>query len=542
MPVRFILILISAAWLVPAADPAKAQERPDIVVIMLDDMGFSDLGCYGGEIRTPHIDRLADGGLRFMQFYNAARCCPTRAALLTGLYPHQVNLARNGRSLGRNGVTIAEVLREAGYRTGMTGKWHLSFTPVLKGGRHLDWINHHFEPGRPFGPLDTYPVKRGFEKHYGIIWSVVNYFDPFSLVEGTEPVPQVPDDYYITDAITEKSIEYIREFARDEAPFFLYVAHCAPHWPLHARAEDIARYRDTYKKGWHKLRRDRYQRQMKMGLFEPQTAPLPELQGYGRDWDELSGDDREFESACMAVHAAMIDRVDQGVGRIVETLKAAGRFENTVIIVLSDNGASPERARRPGYDRPSQTRDGRRIRYTGRYDPGGETTWACIGSRWASAANTPFRYWKKESFEGGCHTPLIVHWPRGLKTKPGSTDRQPGHVIDLMPTCLDLAGAEYPSEFLGRTITPLEGKSLLPILRGRQRRGHGSLFFEHEGGRAVRRGDWKLVALKNEPWELYNLKTDQTETRNLAEKHPDRVKQMAAKWQKWAKRVGVPQQ
>ena len=525
-----------------AAAPAT---RPNIVVIMLDDMGFSDLGCYGGDVRTPNIDGLAARGIRFTQFYNAARCCPTRASLLTGLYQHQVGLKVNGRSLTRDGVTIAEALKAAGYQTAMSGKWHLSQTPTLKPpARHQKWLDHQVDPGRPFGPPETYPVRRGFDQHYGIIWGVINYFDPFSLVDGMDAVKDVPDDYYITDAINAHAVRYVQDMARVDKPFFLYVAYTAPHWPLHARKEDIARYRGQFADGWHAMRKRRYRRQVAMGLIDPKTHPLPELMGKGPDWDDLPDDQRALAVASMQVHAAMIDRADQGVGQIVEALKAAGRYDDTLILVLADNGASPEDPADwgPGYDRTAETRDGHKVRYKG-YSPeelGSETTYAGIGAYWANAVNTPYRYWKKESFEGGCHTPFVAHWPRGLRAEPGSFCRDLGHVMDVMPTCLDVAGAEYPTTFEGHAIEPLEGKSLLPLLKGEERPGHDALFFEHVGGKALISGGWKAVQpTRGNQWELYHLAEDRTETRNLADADPDRLKALVARWQGWAKKVGL---
>jgi arylsulfatase A-like enzyme len=521
---------------------AATATRPNILIVMADDMGFSDAGCFGGEIETPNLDRLAANGLRFTQFYNCARCCPTRASLLTGLYPHQVGLKLNGRNLTRNGVTIAEALKGAGYHTAMAGKWHLSRTaPLPDKTLHQKWLDHQYDPGKPFAPVETYPANRGFDKHYGVIWGVIDFFDPFSLVEGTKAVKDVPKDYYFTDAITDKSVEYIHELSTSDKPFFMYVAHCAPHWPLHARPEDIAKYKNRYQGGWEKLRQERYELILKMGLLKKENTPLPSIQGWGKSWNDLSAQEKKFQSAKMAVHAAMIDRVDQGIGKIINALKETGRFENTMIIFLCDNGASPETPREPGYDRSRQTRDGRTIRYRGipAAEVGSETSYCGIGSYWSSASNTPFRYWKKESFEGGCHTPLVIHWPKGLKTKAGSITEQAGHVMDILPTCLELAGAKYPGEYQGNTITPLEGKSLLPILKGQKREGHEMLFFEHEGGRAVRIGDWKLVALANRKWELYHVAADRTETHNLAERYPDKVKAMLGQWQQWARRVGL---
>ena len=516
------------------------SRRPNIVLIMADDMGFSDAGCYGGEIHTPNLDKLAANGLRFTQFYNCARCCPTRASLMTGQYPHKVGLAQNGQSLTRNGITIAEALKEVGYNTAMTGKWHLSFTPTLKDkALHQKWLDHQYDPGRPFAPLDTYPVNRGFDKHYGIIWGVINFFDPFSLVDGTEVVEKVPEDFYFTDAITAQSVDYIRQMSQSEKPFFLYVAHCAPHWPLHARPEDIKKYKDTYTEGWEKLRRDRYRRMTKMGLFKKENTPLPPIQDRGKKWDALPEEEKTFQAAKMSVHAAMVDRVDQGIGEIVKTLEQAGQLDNTIIFFLADNGASPEVPSRPGYDRSAQTREGRTIRYKGLYEPGSETTYTGIGPAWASASNTPFRYWKKESYEGGCHTPLIVHWPDGLKTKLGSITEEVGHAIDIMPTCLELAGVPYPAKYRDHALTSLDGQSLAPLLAGGTRKGHDTLFFEHMGGRAVRKSNWKLVALKDESWRLYDLAEDRTETKDLAAKFPERVQSLSRVWEQWAKEIGL---
>lgn len=523
----------------------SADSRPNIIIIMADDLGFSDVGCFGGEIHTPNIDSLAKNGLRFTQFYNAARCCPTRASMLTGQYAHKVGLARNGRSLTRNGATIAELLKSNGYQTAMSGKWHLSFTPVLP-EKHQMWLDHRFDPAQPFAPLETYPANRGFDSHYGIVWGVINYFDPFSLVDGTNAVKEVPKDFYITDAITDHAVSYVKDFAKSDKPFFLYVAHCAPHWPLHAKPEDIAKYRDTYKDGWNALRKNRFERQKQLGLFDPKDTVLPAVQGGGKDWDDLSAEEKAYQARKMAVHAAMVDHLDQGVGQLLATLKETKQLDNTVIFFLADNGASPEIPNVPGYDRNAFTRTGEKLRYENEGIPvdelGSQTSYTGIGPRWASAANTPFRFWKKESFEGGCHTPLIVHWPKGLKTKGGSTTDQAGHVIDLLPTCLDLAKASYPKEYQGNTLTPLDGASLAPILQGKQRTAHDVIFWEHEGGKAIRAGDWKLVAYakpKTE-WELYNIAKDKTETHNLATENVEQFNKLKARYEEWFKAVAEP--
>lgn len=532
---------------VAAAAEAKAA-RPHILLVMVDDMGYSDLGCYGGEVRTPHIDSLARGGLRFDAFYNTGRCCPTRASLLTGLYPHQAGVGRMTADYGtpgyrghlaENTVTIAEVLRAAGYHTAMAGKWHLSVTQMQP--RHMRHLNNQLI--RPtFSDPATYPVGRGFEQHYGNIWGVVNYFDPFSLVNNRQAVASVPKDYYITDALTDNAIRYIDEYASDDSPLFLYLAHTAPHWPLHALPDDIERYKETYTDGWHATRDARYKRQVEMGLVDPAVCKLPHHQPENASWTDRN--DRSWDARAMAVHAAMIDRVDQGIGRIISKLKAKGIYDNTLILFLSDNGASSERPGAPGFDRNSHTRDGRKVTYFGpgmprEKMPGDEMTYAGIGPAWANTSNTPFRYWKATQYEGGIRTPLIAHWPAGLTAAANSITRQPGHVIDVMATCLDVADVDYPSEFAGRQITPLEGRSLLPILRGKERAGHEAIYFEHFGAKAIRQGDWKLVAGEEGPWELYHLAVDQSETNDLAAEQPERVKAMESLWQAWADRAHV---
>lgn len=531
-------------------DPAGSSRgdqgdgRPNIMVIMADDMGFSDLGCYGGEIDTPNIDGLSDDGLRFTQFYNAARCCPTRASLLTGQYPHNVGVARNGVTMDRNGVTIAEALQRAGYNTSMFGKWHLSvMDPLEDQEKHQAWLDHQYNPDRPFAPLDSYPVARGFDEHYGVIWGVVNYFDPYSLVDGYEPIEQVPDDYYITDAINRRAARSVRRYADDDDPFFMYVAHTAPHWPLHARQEEIEKYSGRYREGWDRLREERFRRQVELGLFDDSQVTLPPVQDGEAEWEALSAEEKAFEANKMVAHAAMVDRMDQGVGWIVEALRETGQLENTLIIFLSDNGSSPElpKAWGPGLDRPSETRDGRKIRYEGFDQAGPETTFAGVGPPWASATNTPFRYWKAEQYEGGAHTPCIAHWPAGLEAEPGSFTDQVGHVMDVLPTCLDLAGVEYPDRYNGHDITPLDGKSLTPVLRGEQREGHDQIFFEHVGGKAVIEDKWKLVTLREEdsPWRLYNLEDDPTETDDRSDEHSYRTAAMKGDWEAWAKGVGL---
>ena len=508
-------------------------KRPNILIFMLDDLGYSDLGCYGGEIQTPNIDRLATTGILFTQMHNCARCCPTRASLMTGLYPQTVGINSMGVNLNMNAATIAEVLRANGYHTGMTGKWHLSQTkPVDDPKEQLNWLAHRADYG-PFSPLKNYPYNRGFEEHWGVIWGVVNYFDPFSLVHNEAPIKDVPKDFYMTDFITQKSLDLIDSYGKDTKPFFLYVAHTAPHWPLHARPEDIAKYRDMYKDGWEVLREKRYKRMVKMGIIDSATYILPENSS-GKSW--AGCEKKAYESACMSVHAAMIDRVDQGFGKIIQKLKETGQYDNTLIFVLSDNGASYERGYPPGFDRPGFTRDSISIEYNSEH-PGAQTTWNSIGSAWASASNTPFRYWKKESYEGGTATPLIVNWPNGFKGKANTINRSVTHVIDILPTCLELSGVKYPATINDKKTYQLDGKSLLPLLYGEKQSIHDTLYWEHEGGRAIRVGDWKMSSLPGKRWELFNITDDHTETMNLETQYPEKVKQLDTLWQVWIKLV-----
>ena len=550
MSVRTCLALLSISLSWGCAETPAIPDtppRPNIVLIMADDMGYSDLGSYGGEIDTPNLDRLASNGVRFTQFYNTSRCCPTRASLMTGLYPHQAGVGRMTFDqqlpgyrgvLARHAVTVAEALRAADYHTAMVGKWHLS--PTKDSPENALWVSGLKDLG-DFSDPATYPVNRGFDEHWGTIWGVVNFFDPFSLVHNTTAVESLPDDFYYTDALNDRAADYVDQYSRDEKPFFLYVAHSAPHWPLHALPEDIEKYNDTYQVGWDKIRETRYRRMVEMGLLEAETAILSERHERERRWED--NPDKVWDARAMAVHAAMIDRLDQGIGRIVEKLEENDQLDNTLILFLSDNGASPEHPSRygPGFDRPSHLRDGTEIPYDTEKKvlPGPENTYAGIGPMWANASNTPFRYWKKEQYEGGTATPLIVHWPDGLAAKGGSIISQPGHVIDIFPTALELAAAEHPKTYDGLKTIPLEGKSLAPLLRGNQPAGDVTLYWEHFGSRAVRQGDWKLVALEDKPWELYNLAQDRTETQDLAERHPEWVAELEALWSDWAKRTQV---
>lgn len=538
-----VVVLLLVFFFQSAQAQNRKDHRPNIILILADDLGYSDIGCYGAEIKTPNLDKLASNGMRFTQFYNASRCCPTRAALLTGLYNHKAgvgdmstdhNLPGYRGFMKENTVTIAEVLKTAGYQTGMVGKWHLSNTPTLPKEEHLKWLAH--QKSLPyFAPVEQYPVNRGFDKYYGNIWGVVDFFDPFSLVNGTEPVEAVSKDYYFTDVINDTASNYIRNFSKTGKPFFLYVAHTAPHWPLHALPEDIRKYENVYKKGWDKIREERHKKLIKEGIISAQTV-LSERWKNHRSWED--NPDKAWDAHAIAVKAAMIDRMDAGIGRIITTLKETGQLDNTLILFLSDNGASSDNAQNygPGYDRAGSTRDGRQVIFpvNKKVLPGPQTTFASADDMWSNVSNTPFRYWKIKQYEGGIATPLIAYWPKGIDSK-GTITNQVGHVIDFMPTFMELSGAKYPAKFKGSAITPYAGKSLADIFKGKQRKGHEYLFFEHLNSRGVRYGDWKLVTLNvNSPWELYNLRTDRTETKNVAKENPELLKKLSAAWEKWA--------
>ena len=534
-----------------AGQSEGAKTRPNIIIILSDDIGYSDLGCYGGEIHTPTLDRLASRGLRFSQFYNCARCCPTRAALLTGVYPHQAGVGHMTDDRGYEGyrgdlnrrtVTIAEVLRTAGYRNYAVGKWHVT------------------KATRPDSPKDNWPLQRGFDRFYGTITGAGSYFDPGTLTRDNTMIspfadPEYqPEVFYYTDAISDHAVRFIREHvsAFPHQPFFMYVCYTAAHWPLHALEEDIAKYRGRYDAGYGPIRLARFERLKELGLISPQWELSPQV----GNWEKV--EHKAWEARCMEVYAAQIDRMDQGIGRIVAALEMTGQLQNTVIFYLQDNGGCQESIGRTGNwrrpvepslppippeairtdVRPSQNRRGVPT-LTGPYVmPGPEDTYISYGINWANVSNTPFREYKHFVHEGGIATPLIVHWPAGLKRR-GEIEHTPAHVIDLMPTCVELAGAEYPREFAGQSILPPEGVSLLPLFEGQPLVRKEPLFWEHEGNRAVRDGKWKLVAKENAPWELYDMEADRTEMHNLADQYPEVVERLAAAWDRWAARAQV---
>lgn len=528
---------------------AQQDNRPNIIVILADDLGYSDLGCYGGEIETPNLDRLAQEGMRFNSFYNASRSCPTRASLLTGLYPHQAGIGRmtfndhlpgyRGQ-LTENGVTIAEVMKEAGYQTGMVGKWHVAETPLKPDQR--EWLAHHVYH-EDYADKACYPVNRGFEDFYGIIYGVANYFDPFSLVDGDVPVKNVPKDYYITRALSDSAVSYVDRYAAADKPFFLYLSYTAPHWPLHALPEDIKKYENTYKEGWDAIREKRYERMKKLGIFPDADDFLTDRQS-PKQWED--NPTKEWDARAMAVHAAMVDRMDQGIGELIKTLEKNNQLDNTLILFMSDNGCSSEVCQNYSEgenDRPDMTRIGEKIIYPRKKEvlPGSELTYASIGPVWANVANTPFRFWKAKSYEGGINTPMIAYWPKGITKNKGGITNQKGHVIDVMATCIDLAKAKYPKEYNGNRILPLEGKSLVPVFKGGKRKGHEYLGFEHFNEKALISDDgWKIIQPgKKAQWELYNLNEDRTEKHNVAAEFPDRVTRMQKQYEEWAERCLV---
>ena len=519
------------------------SRRPNVVLIMVDDMGFSDIGCYGSEIHTPNLDRLAERGMRFSHAYNGARCCPTRASLLTGLYAQQAGV---GHMVGDHGVgpayqgylrgdcvTIAEALKTAGYRTFLSGKWHVG--GPYKPNRPQSW-----QPGEPGHPI---PVQRGFDRHYGTLGGAGSYFNPPTLIEDETIITEVGEDYYLTDAISGRATEMIEEAAVDEDPFFLYVSYTAPHWPLHAWPEDIARYEGLYRNlGWDRLRRRRHEKLRHEAIIEDRWDLSP------RDTESLPWEDvenKEWEGLRMAVYAAQVDRMDQGVGRIMKKLQQLGLEDDTLVLFLSDNGGCAEFLQEdesdgwPGhYAIP--TPDGRPVRVGNvpGLRPGPDDTFMSYDLPWANASNTPFRLYKHWVHEGGIATPLIVSWPQALRDRGRICDT-PVHIIDLLPTILAAAGAEYPREYNGRRIQPAEGQSLLPLLQNRSFFRGRPLFWEHEGNRAVRYGQWKLVSRYPEDWELYDMTADRTELNDLSALKPDVVADLSTRHEQWAERAGV---
>ena len=514
-------VLLLAVALLSGCQTAKEDSRPNIVLIMADDMGFSDIGCYGGEVQTPNLDKLAKGGLRYTQFYNNARCCPTRASLITGLYPHQAGMGwmtaadlgtpEYQGELNEQCVTIAEVLKEAGYSTYMSGKWHLSRGRNIRAGIKTNW-----------------PKQRGYDRYFGIIDGASNYFNPV-VFSDNESYPAPGEDFYFTHAVSDSSVMFIDQHLRKkkDEPFFLYVAYTSPHWPLHALKRDIDKYKDIYKTGWDNLRERRFAKQVELGIFK-ETVGLTPRDEKVPAWDDLAPEKQDEFAMRMAIYAAQIDAMDQGIGRIVNKLKEEKQLDNTLIFFLSDNGACAE-----------FISSGESKELTGEAN-----TWESYRIHWANASSTPYKEYKHWIHEGGIATPLIVHWPSGIK---GSNRfvREPGHIVDIMSTCVDVAKAEYPSVYKGNQIHPMEGQSLTPHFRG-EPNNRKLIFWEHEANIGVRDGRWKLVAKTPEnakfdtaSLELYDMERDPTEMTNLAQANPEKLQELFAAWQAWARKVGV---
>ena len=525
---RLTSVALALTLLAPAM-PADTNTRPNIVIILVDDMGWSDLGSYGSEIPTPNLDALAAQGVRFTQFYSTPRCSPSRAALLTGLYPHQAgmghldNVVRQGSSgttgrLNEHSVTIAEVLREHGYLTAMSGKWHLGqqngSPPWQRGFERV--LN--IRAGGIFFPHQNFPgggdelTKRGREPLY------------LNGAPLAHDAPELGKNWYTTYLWSEFGLRFVDEALKAGKPFFLYLPHNAPHFPLMAPQELIARHRGKYKGGWDKLRAERHRRQIEMGLVD-RRWPLSPREAESPAWDSLSAEAKDRFDHLMAVYAAMVEAIDISVGTLVNGLRARGALENTLILFLSDNGANAE--------------SGPDGRFNGT-PPGGPDSNLYLGMNWAALGSTPWRKFKHFTYEGGIATPLIAHWPQGIaKDRHNTLEHQPGHLVDVMATVVDIAGAAYPREFRGHRIRPLEGVSLRPAFAGRPLGRSRPLFWEHEGHRAVRWGRWKLVSSYPNGWELYDMAADRVERDDLASQNPNIVEKLSKEWDAWAKRAGV---
>jgi arylsulfatase len=502
-------------------------------VILADDLGWSDLGCYGGEIHTPNLDKLGQGGIRFTQFYNSARCCPSRSSIMTGLYPHQTGMGNMTSPkprtdfpgyagvLNQSNATIPEVLKKAGYSTWMAGKWHLG------------------PPG---------PTGRGFDEFYGMVHGFDSFWDPtkYTRLPADRQARVYPQGgFYATDAITDHALDFLAQARKRESPFFFYLAYNAPHFPLHAPREVIDRYMPVYEKGWDRIREERFERMRGMGLIRkdwkltpPSVIPPNRFNtktGWAGKtnpaWDSLEPDRRQDLARRMAIYAAMVEVMDRNIGRVIDDLRASRQLDSTLVLFFSDNGACAEWDPY-GFDRFSgpQNELHRGEALAGMGQPG---TYHSYGSGWANACNTPWRLYKHYNHEGGITTPLIAHWPAGIRRGSG-IDHRPGHIVDLMPTCVELAGASYPA-----SMPPMEGRSLAPALAGKPAR-RDAIYWEHEGNRAIRSGRWKAVAVDpSGRWELYDMEADRTEMNDLSERHPARLKAMIRQWEQWARRTNT---
>jgi arylsulfatase A-like enzyme len=484
----------------------QAPKPPNIILIMVDDMGYSDIGCYGGEIETPTIDRLANEGIRFTHFYNTAKCFSTRASLLTGLYAYQAHAGQGWSEPMRDCMMIPEVLKTAGYKTMFSGKWHLHDKPFERGFEKnygfttVGIINSYFHPyvegpPRPWGDQSNFPVSK---------WVLDDH-------EIDKYKPNNPD-WYATDAFTAKVMNWIDENQNSGEPFFAYLAYNAPHWPLQAPDSIISKYVGKYRKGWDKIREERHGRMIELGIID-ESWPLSPRDEDVPGWEDVP--DKAVQDSLMAVYAAMIDRVDWNIGRLVEKLKDIGEYDNTLIMFLSDNG-------------------GDAMNFNGNPEQpiGSPLSYNAYGRAWANVSNTPFRRFKGEAHEGGIATPLVIHWPAGIED-PGRISKDPGHLADIMATCVEASGATYPSLYNGEKIVPMQGKSLVPDMKVLESDPHTYVFFSRPGGQAIRKGKWKLVRLRGQEWELYDMNKDRIELNNLADEYPEKVNELLADYKSW---------
>ena len=516
---RYTRLLSFVPALIPSVAMAQQASRPNIILILADDMGYSDIGCYGGEIETPNIDQLAQNGLRYRQFYNGARSCPTRASLLTGLYAHQAGIgwmthADMGRApyqgyLNQECVTLGDVLRGAGYGTYISGKWHVSSVRQNSGKIKDNW-----------------PNQRGFDEFFGIVEGASNYFET-TLNRNNEQHKSSGEGFYLTHALSDSACSFINHHDFSKKPFFLYMAYNAPHWPLHALPQDIAKYVERYHRGWDVLREERFERQKQMGLFPKGTKMAPRDKEVPA-WDSLSPDDQEDFAMRMAIYAAQIDAMDQGIGRIVEALRQQGQLDNTIVMFMSDNGACAEHLGNK------------------RHIDGSNNSYESYRRNWANLSSTPYREYKHHTNEGGIASPMVVHYPNGIKQKlNGTFVDEYGHITDIMKTFVELSGASYPTQHKGHAIHPMEGVSLVPNFSGKKT-GRGETFWEHEANIGVRDGRWKIVTktLEGHPYredsiKLYDMRKDPTELHDLSAKYPELKARLYADWNRWAERVGA---
>ena len=494
MKIFLLFILVWMSYL-------SALERPNVVLILVDDMGYSDLGCWGSEIKTPHLDNLAKGGVRFTQMYNTAKCFTTRSELITGAYYESAPSFSN--------ISIADVLKPSGYYSMWSGKHHNNKNPLTL----------------------------GFDKFYGFLGGAINFWNPSRVVrdgdgtvaqmkrikdytwgiDGKEIKPFIPpEDWYATDAFTDRAIDWLDQVP-DNSPFFLYLAYNSPHWPLHAKSEDISKYKGVYDSGYGEVRKERYEKMVEMGIFNKETTPLSPTSH--EIWLSLSEEDRKLEAERMEVHAAMVDNVDQNVGRIIEKLKSLDCFENTLILFLSDNGGSPENVRGDGIEG-----DGGPLGTVGSYDS--------IGKSWANVINTPMFQWKGKPYEGGINTPMIAHWPAGIENQ-NRISHEAVHLVDFVPTMLEITHSEYPLSLEGKEVFPLSGRSFMRVLKDQEIKARKEALYFLYRGRAIREGNWKALKERQKNWELYDLATDKTETKNLAAKYPEKLASLSNQWESW---------